>query len=52
LQQFDKDYRARLRTFMSSQLRALGDEGPPPQRVHIDNPTPMETTGLIPTIQD
>jgi hypothetical protein len=29
LQQFDKDYRSRLRTFMHSQLRALGvDEDP------------------------
>jgi cell division septum initiation protein DivIVA len=52
LQQFDKDYRARLRTFMNSQLRALGDDGPPPQRVQIDHSTPMETTGLIPAIQD
>jgi vacuolar-type H+-ATPase subunit H len=28
LQQFDRDYRSRLRTFMHSQLRALGPEEP------------------------
>jgi vacuolar-type H+-ATPase subunit E/Vma4 len=30
LQKFDRDYRSRLRTFMQSQLRALGGDEPPP----------------------
>lgn len=30
LQQFDRDYRSRLRTFMRGQLDALGDEDPAP----------------------
>lgn len=29
LQQFDRDYRSRLRKFMHGQLRALGDDEPP-----------------------
>jgi cell division septum initiation protein DivIVA len=35
LEEFDNDYRARLRTFMQNQLRALGEESRPP-RVDID----------------
>jgi cell division septum initiation protein DivIVA len=30
LQQFDRDYRSRLRSFMERQLRALGSDEPPP----------------------
>ena len=45
LQQFDRDYRSRLRTFMRTQLDALGDEeaasNPPAQR-----PAEAPTTGV------
>jgi cell division septum initiation protein DivIVA len=38
LQQFDRDYRSRLRTFMKGQLHALGDEDP-----HSNVPIPQRT---------
>jgi cell division septum initiation protein DivIVA len=41
LQQFDRDYRARLRKFMQSQLQALGGEEPTPTHVEVPQPTPM-----------
>lgn len=43
LQQFDRDYRARLRTFMQGQLRALGADEPPPT-ADIEQPGATATT--------
>jgi cell division septum initiation protein DivIVA len=43
LQQFDRDYRARLRTFMQGQLRALGVDEPPPN-AEIEQPEAAATT--------
>jgi cell division septum initiation protein DivIVA len=43
LQQFDRDYRSRLRTFMQSQLRALGVEEPPPD-AEVEQPASVATT--------
>ena len=47
LQQFDRDYRARLRTFMQGQLRALGmDE--PPSNAETQQTSAVATTGPSP----
>jgi cell division septum initiation protein DivIVA len=47
LEQFDHDYRARLTTFMQSQLRALWvDE--PQAGPEIEQPEPATTGGLVP----
>lgn len=43
LKQFERDYRARLRTFMQSQLRALGVEEPPSD-AEIEQPGSVATT--------
>jgi len=40
LQQFDRDYRARLRTFMQGQLQALGVDEPPPIE-EVDDADPV-----------
>jgi cell division septum initiation protein DivIVA len=48
LQQFDRDYRARLKTFMHSQLRALVVDEPPPLNEEIDQQDAVVTTGYIP----
>jgi hypothetical protein len=46
LQEFDRDYRSRLRTFMRTQLDALGDEEPPaPKPVQRQSEAP--TTGVV-----
>jgi hypothetical protein len=45
LQQFDREYRSRLRTFMQRQLDALGDEGPP-SSVPTQQPGKAATTGI------
>ena len=42
LQEFDRDYRSRLRTFMKGQLEALGDEGAP-------TPQPTQRRSEAPT---
>jgi cell division septum initiation protein DivIVA len=47
LQQFDRDYRARLRTFMQGQLRALGAEEPP-SNVEAQGPATMVNSGHVP----
>jgi len=44
LQRFDRDYRAELRTFMQSQLNALGGDEPPSNR-EIEQPDSVATTG-------
>jgi cell division septum initiation protein DivIVA len=47
LQTFDRDYRSRLRTFMTGQLQALGDEGAPPAVAPVQPPSPRGvTTGV------
>jgi cell division septum initiation protein DivIVA len=51
LQQFDRDYRSRLRKFMHSQLRALGDDEPPPN-AEIQQPGPVTTTGGTTSAQE
>jgi cell division septum initiation protein DivIVA len=43
LQEFDRNYRSRLRTFMRGQLEALGDEDAAP-------PKPIQRTGEPPTV--
>lgn len=43
LQQFDRDYRAQLRTFMQSQLRALGGDEPP-LNAEVEQPGAVATT--------
>ncbi len=46
LQEFDRDYRSRLRTFMRGQLDALGEEEPPSRtRVQRTGEAPM--TGVV-----
>jgi cell division septum initiation protein DivIVA len=45
LQQFDRDYRSRLRTFMRGQLDALGDEEPP-TNAPTQRPGEAPTTGV------
>lgn len=50
LQQFDRDYRARLRTFMQGQLHALGlDE--PPTNAEIHQPAPVTASGPPPATE-
>jgi hypothetical protein len=46
LQEFDRDYRSRLRTFMRSQLDALGDEEPPSHKP-VQRPGEAPTTGIL-----
>jgi cell division septum initiation protein DivIVA len=46
LQQFDRNYRSRLRTFMQGQLDALGDEEPP-SNATIQQPGKVATTGIV-----
>jgi cell division septum initiation protein DivIVA len=46
LQQFDRDYRARLRTFMQGQLQALGVDEPP--NAEIQQPGAAATSGPPP----
>jgi cell division septum initiation protein DivIVA len=51
LEQFDRDYRARLRTFMQNQLLALGvDE--PSSKAEIHQPRSATTTGPSPTQEE
>jgi len=45
LQKFDRDYRSRLRTFMQSQLRALGVNEPPPSSAEIEQANSVSTPG-------
>ena len=45
LQEFDRDYRSRLRTFMRGQLDALGEEEPPSRRP-VQRPGEAPTTGI------
>lgn len=40
LQQFDRDYRARLRLFMQRQLSALGEDEPPAPNAEAKQPSP------------
>jgi len=47
LQQFDRDYRARLRSFMQGQLRALGVDDSP-SNAEIQQPGSMAATGPAP----
>ena len=46
LQEFDRDYRSRLRTFMRGQLEALGDEGAPSPKP-AQRRGDAQTTGVI-----
>src|SRR6266511_1487428 len=45
LQKSDRDYRSRLRTFMQSQLRALGVNEPPPSSAEIEQANSVSMPG-------
>jgi cell division septum initiation protein DivIVA len=52
LQTFDGDYRSRLRTFMTGQLQALGDEGAPPPVAPVQPSSPRVATSGVQRMPD